>query len=281
MAFWVLLAGLVAGLYGVRRLALALWRRRAGLWGGLVRATRLLRLDAAGRAVAARSPRFGHWLQARFEPRRFSGLPLTALAVLALHLIGLGGELIEELQEDSELQHLDERLHHSLDWLREGRMVALFAWLTAFGDSQSLTAAGLIASAFLLAHRQHGLLMGLVLSVAGSQIATLLGKYVIDRPRPEVVTFVEAATPSFPSGHTTGAVAVYGFIAYALARSATSPRLRFEVVFAAAIMVVLVAMSRVVIGVHYLSDVAAGLVNGAFWVVAGIAIAEWLGRERR
>jgi len=281
MTFWVLLAGLVTALYGARRLALALWRRRASLWEGLVRTAALLRLDAAGKAVTARWPRVGPWLHTRFESRRFSGLPLTALVVLALHLAGLGGELIEELHEDSELQRLDERLHHSLGWLRDARFVALFAWLTAFGDPQSLTAAGLIAGAFLLAHRQHSALMGLVLSVAGSQIATLLGKYMIDRPRPEVVTFVEAATPSFPSGHTTGAMAVYGFIAYAVARSASNSRLRFEVVFAAAAAVALVAMSRVVIGVHYLSDVAAGLVSGAFWVVSGIAIAEWLGRERR
>lgn len=281
MQFWVLLAGLLAGLAAGRYLVFALWRRRAWLWQRLVDGARPLQLDALGKRLEARWPRTGAWLRARLDYRQFTGLPLTALVVLGLHLFGLGGALVEELYEDNELQRLDERMHQNLGWLREPRFVALFAWLTTFGDPQSLIAAGLVAGAFLLAHRQYGLLTGLLLSVAGSQLATLLGKYVIDRPRPEVVTFVEAATPSFPSGHTTGAMAVYGFIAYAVARVARIPRLRFEIVFAACMLVALVALSRVVIGVHYLSDIAAGLVNGAFWVVAGIAVAEWLARGRR
>lgn len=246
------------------------------MWARLHDGVASLRLDVPAGAIEARWPRIGGWLRARFDTRRFSGLPLTALVLLGLHLLGLGGELIDQLREDSELQRLDERIHLGLGWLREERFVALFAWLTAFGDPQSLTVAGLVAGAFLLALRRHGLLVGLLLSVAGSQIATLLGKYVLDRPRPEVVTFVEAVTPSFPSGHATGAMAVYGFIAYAAARTAASSRLRLEVVLMAAMLVALVAMSRLVIGVHYASDIAAGLVNGSFWVVAGIAVAEWL-----
>ncbi|WP_052367660.1 phosphatase PAP2 family protein [Algiphilus aromaticivorans] len=275
MHFWTLLLGLIGVLLGARWAVVALWRRRHCMWVRLCAGVASLRLDVPAGAIETRWPRIGGWLRARFDTRHFSGLPLTALALLSLHLLGLGGELIDELREDSELQRLDERIHGSLGWLREARFVALFAWLTVFGDPQSLTVAGLVAGAFLLALRRQGLLVGLLLSVAGSQIATLLGKYVIDRPRPEVVTFVEAATPSFPSGHTTGAMAVYGFVAYALARTAANPRLRLEVVLMAAMLVVLVAMSRLIIGVHYLSDIAAGLVNGAFWVVAGIAVAEW------
>lgn len=280
MHFWGLLLGLIAVLLGARWGLVALWRRRQRVLAQGHAVAAALRLDAAADAIAGRWPRLGSWLRARFDVQRFTGLPLTALVLLGGHLAGIGGELVEELLEDSELQRLDERMHFGLEWMREERFVALFAWLTAFGSPQSLSVAGLATAAFLLALRRHGPLVGLVVSVAGSQIATLLGKYIIDRPRPEVVTFIEAATPSFPSGHSTGAMAVYGFIAYAAARSTTDARLRLEIVLAAAMLVFLVAMSRVVVGVHYPSDVVAGLINGAFWVVAGIAVAEWLSRER-
>lgn len=142
--------------------------------------------------------------------------------------------------------------------------------------STSAFTAAWAGCAFLLAQRRQGLLVGLLLSVADPQIAPLLSKYLIDRPRPEVVTFAVSATPSFPSGHTTGAMAVYVFIAYAVARMVANPRLRLEIALMAAMLVALVAMSRAVIGVHYLSDIATGLVNGCLWVVAGIAVAEWL-----
>ena len=63
-----------------------------------------------------------------------------------------------------------------------------------------------VASAFLWADRRAAFLPGLWLAVAGSQLITYVGKYVIDRPRPEFLTFAHAATPSFPSGHATGAI---------------------------------------------------------------------------
>ena len=281
MAFWILLFGLVTAVVMARGVAEWCWRRRQAIAAVLRRAMHGLGLHRLGTAIARRWPRLGRWLQARFDRRHALGLPLTALVVLAVHLLGLGGQLVEELLEDRDLQQLDEQLHQGLDRMREARFVALFAWLTAFGDPQTLIACGLVTAAALLATQRSAMLFGLLLTVGGSQLATLLGKYIIDRPRPALSTAYEAITPSFPSGHTTGAVAVYGFIAYVLARIAQNPRLRFEVMFAAGLLMGLVALSRIVIGVHYVSDVAAGMVNGAFWVLAGVAVSEWLARERR
>lgn len=281
MVFWTLLFGLVAAVTLSRVLAEWCWRRRQAIATALHGAMHGLGLHRLGAAIARRWPHLGGWLQARFDRRHALGLPLTALVVLVVHLLGLGGQLVEELLEDRDLQRLDEGLHQALDRIREARFVALFAWLTAFGDPQTLIACGLVAAAMLLATQRSAMLFGLLLTVGGSQLATLLGKYIIDRPRPALSTAFEAMTPSFPSGHTTGAVAVYGFIAYMLARIARNPRLRFEVVFAAATLMGLVALSRIVIGVHYVSDVVAGMVNGAFWVLAGVAVSEWLSRERR
>ena len=132
----------------------------------------------------------------------------------------------------------------------------------------------IVASAFLLAHGPAGYVLPIWLTVVGSQVTTYLGKFIIARPRPEFLLDVTASSPSFPSGHTTGAMAVYGIIAYTILRDVSSPRARFDVAYIAAVLILLVAFSRIFLSVHFPSDVAAGLLVGLFWLLAGIALAE-------
>ena len=80
----------------------------------------------------------------------------------------------------------------------------------------------------------------------GAQATTWAGKFGFDRTRPEFLTDVTALSPSFPSGHATGAVAVYGFVCYALARELDSPRQRFELAYWTGLLILLIAGSRMV-----------------------------------
>lgn len=89
-----------------------------------------------------------------------------------------------------------------------------------------------------------------------------------------------AQSASFPSAHAAGAMAVYGFLAYAIARDLPSPRARFQAAYWTSILIALIGLSRVVLSVHYASDVAAGFLVGGFWLLVGFAIAEFA-RERR
>jgi membrane-associated phospholipid phosphatase len=93
------------------------------------------------------------------------------------------------------------------------------------------------------------------------------------------VTEIVLLSPSFPSGHATGALAVYGFVAYAIARDRGGLRLRFELTFWTLVLAALVGLSRVFLSVHYASDVAAGFLVGGFWLLAGFALTEYL-RQR-
>lgn len=126
----------------------------------------------------------------------------------------------------------------------------------------------------LWGHGRGFMIMPLWVAVIGSQLTTYAGKYALDRPRPEFVAEVTAVTPSFPSGHATSAIAVYGFIAYIVARDLACVRQRFEVVFWTAVLIGLVGFSRMLLSVHYASDIAAGFLVGAFWLLVGFALAE-------
>jgi membrane-associated phospholipid phosphatase len=71
-------------------------------------------------------------------------------------------------------------------------------------------------------------------------------------------------------------MALFGFLAYTLARDLDRPRERFEVVFWTAVLIALIGCSRVFLGVHFLSDVVSGFLVGGFWLLVGIVLAEWL-----
>ena len=117
----------------------------------------------------------------------------------------------------------------------------------------------------------------LVASLAGAALLNLLAKQAIARPRPlfhdpSVVT----TTYSFPSGHTMGTTAVYAALAIIVAR-----RTRYApfVIAGSAAMIVLIALSRIYLGAHYVSDVVGGVLLGLAWVL-GVLLALTI-RERR
>jgi membrane-associated phospholipid phosphatase len=96
---------------------------------------------------------------------------------------------------------------------------------------------------------------------------------MIARQRPATTIDVTVLSSSFPNGHATAAMAVYGFLAYAIAR-ALPIRERFEVAYWTAVLILLIGLSRIYLGVHYLTDVTGGFLVGGFWLLIGFAVAE-------
>ena len=261
---------------------------RVVAWRGVHLAARFLReataslKDFAGRQdvaeikgkVATWLPQTVAFLEARLSPSRFLGLPLTLLVVAALYVAALFGGLVEELLEADELVRFDKWLNQQLESLRTDGLVEVFSWITDLGGSPALVAVALTATGLLWAASRMEATLPLWLTILGSQLTTYVGKYVLARDRPDFVTDIAVATPSFPSGHATSAIAVYGFIAYLVARELETSRQRFEVVYWAGVLISLVGFSRVLLGVHYASDVVAGILVGGFWLLVGFALAE-------
>jgi undecaprenyl-diphosphatase len=215
----------------------------------------------------------------RLTPNRFTGLPLTLIVTAALYIAALFGGLVEELFEADELVRFDQWFNQQLDPLRIDGIVSVFSWVTDLGGSSALAAVAFVTTGLLWVHGHGYMIAPLWLSLLGSQITTYTGKYLIARPRPEFVTEVVAVTPSFPSGHATSAMAVYGFIAYIIASRLAGVRPRFEIIYWAAVLIGLIGFSRMLLSVHYASDVAAGFLVGGFWLLLGFALAEYSRRS--
>ena len=104
----------------------------------------------------------------------------------------------------------------------------------------------------------------LLIVVGGQVIIVNLIKFAVARARPDIDPLAVATGASFPSGHTTAAAAFYAAMALVLGRG-RSPRHRSVLVGAAVGIAVGVGATRVLLGVHWLSDVVGGLALGWSW----------------
>jgi membrane-associated phospholipid phosphatase len=192
-----------------------------------------------------------------------------------LYSAALFSGLTEEVLEAEGIIRVDHFVNEAFAPWRVEPLVSGFLWITALGSSPAIVLAVIIATGFLWSQRRYYLLVPLWVTCLGAVTTTSIGKLLIGRQRPESTLDIAAPFSSFPSGHATAAVAVYGFLAYAIARVLRTERERFEVIYWTAVLIGLVGLSRLVLAVHYLSDIAGGFLVGGFWLLIGFTLAEW------
>jgi undecaprenyl-diphosphatase len=128
-----------------------------------------------------------------------------------------------------------------------------------------------LAIALVLTHRWP---TAAVLAVArlGELVTAAAVKVAVHRPRPGLLPHLTTATgDSFPSGHTAGSAAVYGTIALVVTGS-LGPRPRGWTIAGVVGFVAAVAASRVLLGVHYPTDVLGGAALGIAWAALAVRL---------
>ena len=130
--------------------------------------------------------------------------------------------------------------------------------------------AAVVALLFLKLRREAVLYAATVVS---GWLANTGVKLLVGRERPQIVPHLtEAGGESFPSGHSFGAAVVYIGMAIAFASLSQRESVRYTILLSAMAISALVAWSRVMLGVHFPSDVIAGWLGGAGWAFLAAAI---------
>jgi membrane protein DedA with SNARE-associated domain/membrane-associated phospholipid phosphatase len=240
----------------------------AAVGGVLLRRTGPDRVKRAAAAVASSSsvrrvrerlPRTTGWLTARLDASSPTGLPLTAALAVAIAATWTFLGITQDVLSHEEVALLDPRIH---DWILARRNAGLgvfFETVTWLGAT-AVTVPVLTVVGVVLARRRRSWAPVFDIAVVYGTAVLLhavVGQ-VVHRPRPpEAAWLVSAHGWSYPSGHTTQAVAAWGILALLVVGNA-SRRNRFVAGAAAAIIAILVAASRVYLGVHWATDVLGG-----------------------
>lgn len=196
---------------------------------------------------------------------------------LIIGAAALFAEIAENLGDGRKLGQLDLLFSDTVQATLPGAALQVFTLLTHLGDPLTLSVLGVAGALTLLWQRRYGLCAGWVLAIGGNAVLNPVLKNIFKRARPlHEAGQAFAGGWSFPSGHASSSVVVYGMLAYVLVRwlPARYAAARLPVLALAAALAFTVGCSRVLIRVHFPSDVLAGFASGTVWLAVCIAALE-------
>jgi len=141
----------------------------------------------------------------------------------------------------------------------------LFLVITYCGSYVIIGGLTLLSTLSFYVHKHYQRILPLFVSVGGSAVTVYLLKHIFYRARPVAEALYLETSSSFPSGHATMAMALYGFIFYTI-WTHEKHHLKKSFIIFLAILILLVGVSRLYLGVHYLSDVLVGYIIGLVWL---------------
>ncbi len=161
-------------------------------------------------------------------------------------------------------------------WLRDSQTTQLIGprWfaitardVTALGSNWILVFGVLAVCTALIAAKKLRQSSALAIMALGGIVFSMGAKYLFVRPRPDLVEpLIHTYTPSFPSGHAMMSMVCFVGAALVCSSGTSNKSLRFVLVGFALLSSVLVGLSRIVLGVHWPTDVVAGWLLGWLWV---------------
>lgn len=239
----------------------------------------LLCLGALGVAFALTIA--GHAAARRLWPAAARTRPQIATtgAVCLLCALLLFAAVASAVSGDGRLVRFDHALADAMAAHQSAGTLRVFTRLTHFGDTIVLTALCIAGAAALLAGRERLLAAALVAAIGGNSLLNRSLKAVFERVRPlhEHGQTWETSW-SFPSGHSSGTLVAYGMAAWLLMQLLPA-RWHRPVLLGAVAIALVTALSRIVLHVHYASDVLAGVASGTAWLTLCITVAALLRRR--
>lgn len=182
-------------------------------------------------------------------------IALVALFLLVLWQVQGGGPLVT----------FDGLVNAGLAGLRTRPALAGGAWISQVGTGAAGAVLCLAASGLFWSSGRTRWILPIWLAFIGAQATTWSLKFVTARVRPHFLEGITAASPSFPSAHATVSTVVYGFLALAVASGA--PQGRGLVFAVGGLLILAICFSRMLLSLHYFSDVLAGVLVGLFWLL--------------
>ncbi len=208
---------------------------------------------------------------------------LVAFAVLAIAFMALSG-----IVAAGGLRSVDREVAATMSRIWVSPLLPLFQLIAVLGGIEVTSLVALALAAYIWRKGFHAE-AGAVLALPAAVLLEELYKHLVPQPGPgpelahpdgpSLSTLIERAgnMGSYPSGHMTRTVFVYGLLAFVVVRMAERRWIRLAAVPAAVLLCALMAFDRIYLNVHWESDVIGGVLLGALALAAAIL---WLDRPR-
>ncbi len=195
-----------------------------------------------------------------------------AALVATSGLVKLHDEILE-----ASFGHWDHAIQSWVHGLASPALTQVMLGLSWMGSTFALVPAVALAAGLLWWRRMKNDAVLVVAAALGGVALNEVMKLYFKRLRPDLPwAFVHEHSFSFPSGHSVLAIVMYGIIVYKTLDKLHSRWARTALMVGALLMVAGIGVSRVYLGVHYPSDVAAGYFVGAVWLAAVIGSDMWV-----
>jgi undecaprenyl-diphosphatase len=194
--------------------------------------------------------------------RYFAGALAVILLSLAIAAWTKGGWL---------LLHWDEPVQRAVEDARSSTMTTVVKRISFLGSTMAVLSLGVLLAAVSW-RRCRAVATVVLIATFSRPLIEFTIKAIVDRDRPNLDRLVNGTGPSFPSGHVMAAAALWGLVPLVVTLYTRNRRIWWATTITSALLILAIGASRTYLGVHWLSDVVAGFIVGAFFLRG----AEWL-----
>jgi membrane-associated phospholipid phosphatase len=205
----------------------------------------------------------------RLSPAQVLWISLLAGMVVLVAATALAGAIYDAVTESDGVSLLDRPALDLAISIRSPALTRVAETLAFVGGQLGMTVLATVVTLFVAwRFRSWTSIVLMAVTAAGSLAMTLAGKAVVGRTRPPVLDALPPfeTSPSFPSGHSLNAVAIAGVVAYVLLRRQHRTWQRVLTGVGAVVFSVLMGLSRVYLGQHWLTDVLVAWALGVAWL---------------
>ncbi len=175
---------------------------------------------------------------------------------------------------------IDLAVESSMISIRNDTLTKIMTMITNIGGSYSLISITFLGILIALI-KQKRLPLNTMINLVSAFIIGHLIKAIIKRPRPTGIFLVPASGYSYPSCHTMVSFAFFTFVAYSLSAKIANKTIKVIIHIIATILVISIGISRIYLGVHYLSDVIGGYLLGISYLMIFLNFREKLASKRK
>lgn len=156
--------------------------------------------------------------------------------------------------------YIDKLAYHLfIEKLRNDKLTTFMKLATKLSNPEIMIVIAIISIIICIKFiKNKKLSLGIILNLAGITIINQILKFIFRRERPIGYRLIEMSGYSFPSGHAMVSLAFYGLLIYITKRLVKNKYLKILLIILNIAIIILIGVSRIYLGVHYLSDVLTG-----------------------